>query len=192
MVSFSIYLLDLLAVQGTLNSLLQHHSSKASILQCSAFFIVQLSHPYRTTGKTIALTRWIFVGKTMPLHFIMLSRLIMAFLPRRMHLLIIWLQSPSAVILEPPKIKSLIVSIISLSICHELIGPVALILVFWMLSFKSTFSLSTFTFIKRLFSFSLLSAIRPSAYLRLLIFLLAILIPHCALSSLAFLMMYSA
>ena len=97
---------DLLKVQGALKSLLQHHSSKASILQCSAFFIVQLSHPYMTAGKTIALTRWTFVGKVMSLLIDMLSRLVIAFLPRSKHLLILWLQSPSAVILEPPKIKS--------------------------------------------------------------------------------------
>ena len=94
---------DLLAVQGTLKSLLQHHNSKASILQHSAFFIVQLSHPYMTTGKTIALTRWIFVGKVMSLLFNMLSRLVITFLPRSKHLLILWLKSPSAVILEPKK-----------------------------------------------------------------------------------------
>ena len=109
-------LLDLLAVQGTLKSLLQHHSSKASILQCSAFFIVQLSHPYMTTGKTIALTRETFVGKVMSLLFNVLSRLVRTFLPRSKHLLILWLQSPSAVILESRKIKSLIVSILSPSI----------------------------------------------------------------------------
>ena len=97
--------LDLLAVQGTLKSLLQHHSSEASILRCSAFFTVQLSHPYMTTGKTIALTRWTFVGKVMSLHFNMLSRLVIAILPRNKRLLISWLQSPSAVILEPRKIK---------------------------------------------------------------------------------------
>ena len=95
--------LDLLAVQGTLKSLIQHYSSKASILQCSAFFIVQLPHPYMTTGQTIALTRWNFIGKVMSLLFTMLSRLVTAFLPRSKHLLISWLQSPSAVILEPPK-----------------------------------------------------------------------------------------
>ena len=106
--------MNLLAVQGTLKSLLQHHSSKASILQRSAFFIVQLSHPYMTTGKTITLTRLTFVGKVMSLLFNMLSRLVIAFLPRSKHLLISWLQSPSAVILEPPKIKSLTVSFISL------------------------------------------------------------------------------
>ena len=105
--------LDLLAVQGTLKGLLQHHRSKASILWCSAFFIVQLSHPYMTTGKTIALTRQTFVGKVMSLLFDMLSRLVIAFLPRSKRLLIAWLQSPSAVILEPPKIKSLTISIVS-------------------------------------------------------------------------------
>ena len=95
--------MDLLAVQGTLKSLLQHHNSKASILLCSAFFMVQLSHPYMTTGKTIGLTRWTFAGKVMSLLFNMLSRLVIAFLPRSKHLLISWLQSPSAVTLEPPK-----------------------------------------------------------------------------------------
>ena len=105
LISFKMDWLDLLAVQGTLKSLLQHHSSKASILQCSAFFTVQLSHPYMTTGKTIALTRWSFVGKVMSLLFNMLSRLVITFLPRSKRLLISWLQSPSAVILEPPKIK---------------------------------------------------------------------------------------
>ena len=118
--------LNLLAVQGTLKSLLQHHSSKASILQCSAFFMVQLSHPYMTTGKTIALTRQKFVGKVMSLLFNMLSRLVIAFLPRSKRLSISWLQSPSAVILEPRKIKSVTVSP---SICHEVMGPVAIILV---------------------------------------------------------------
>ena len=111
--------LDLLAVQGTLKSLLQHHSSKASMLQHSTFFIVQLSHPYMTTGKTTALTRQTFVGKVMCLLFNMLSRLVIAFLPRSKHLLISWLQSPSAVILEPPKVKSITISIVSPSICHE-------------------------------------------------------------------------
>ena len=122
--------MDLLAVQVTLKSLLQHHSSKASILQCSAFFIVQHSHPYMTTGKTIALTRQTFVGKIMSLLFNMLSRLVKTFLPRSKHLLISWLQSPSAVILEPKKIKPLTVSIVSPSICHEVMGPDAMILVF--------------------------------------------------------------
>ena len=130
LISFRLDWLDLLAAQGTLNSLLQHHSSKASILQCSAFFTVQLSHPYMTTGKTIALTRWTFVGKVMSLLFNMLSRLVTAFLPRSKHLLISWLQSPSAVILEPQKIKSLTITTISPSICHEVLAPYAMILVF--------------------------------------------------------------
>ena len=115
---------------------LQHHSSKSSILWCSAFFIVQLSHPYMTTGKTIALTRQSFVGKVMSPLFNMLSRLVIAFLPRNKHLLISWLQSPSVVILEPPKINSVTVSP---SICHEVMGLDAMILVFRMLSFKPTF-----------------------------------------------------
>ena len=122
--------LDLLAVQGTRKSLLQHHSSKASILPCSAFFIVQLSHPYMTTGKTIALTRWTFVGKVKSLFFNMLSRLVITFLPRSKCLLISWLQSLSAVILEPQNIKSVTVSIASPCICHEVIGPDAMSLVF--------------------------------------------------------------
>ena len=114
--------LDLLAVQGTLKILLQHHNSKASILLHSAFFIVQLSHPYMTTRKTIALTRRTFVDKVMSLLFNMLSRLVIAFLPRSKYLLISWLQSPCAVILEPPKIKSATVSTVSPSICHEVMG----------------------------------------------------------------------
>ena len=122
--------LDLLAVQGTLKSLLQHRSSKASILQCSAFFTVQLSHPYMTTGKTVALTRWTFVGKVISLLFNTLSRLVITFLPRSKRLLISWLQSPSAVILEPQNIKSTTVSTVSPSICHEVIEPDAMILVF--------------------------------------------------------------
>ena len=122
--------LDLLAVQGTLKSLLQHHSSNTSIVQHSAFFIVQLSHPYMTTGKTIALTRQSFASKVMPLFFNMLSRFVIAFLPRSKHLLISWLQSPSAVILEPRKIKSDTVSTVSPPICHEVMGPDAMTLVF--------------------------------------------------------------
>ena len=122
--------LDLLAVQGTLKSLLQHHSSKASILQHSAFFMVQLSHPYMTTGKTIALTRGTFVGKVMSLLFNMLSRLVITYLPRSKHLLISWLQSPSAVTLEPKKIKFVTVSSFSPSICHEVMGPDVMLLVF--------------------------------------------------------------
>ena len=138
--------MDLLAVQGTLKSLLQHHSSKASILRCSAFFIVQLSHPYMTTGKTIALTRQTFVGKVMSLLYNMLSRLVIAFLPRSKCLLISWLQSASAVILEPPKIKSATFPTVSPSISHEVVGPDAMILVFLKLSFKPVFFTLLFHF----------------------------------------------
>ena len=130
LVSFRMDWLDLLTVQGTLKSLLQHHSSKASILWCSAFFIVQLSHPYITTGKTIALTKWIFAGKVMSLLFNMLSTLVIVFLLRNECLSISWLQSPSAVILEPPKMTSLTVSTVSTSIYHEVMGPDTMILVF--------------------------------------------------------------
>ena len=119
--------MDFLAVQGTLKHLLQHHNSKVSILLGSAFFIIQLSHPYMTTGKTIALTRQNFVGKVMSLLLNMLFRLVITFLPRSKRLLISWLQSPSAVILEPPKIKS---ATVSPSICHEVMGPDAVIFVF--------------------------------------------------------------
>ena len=129
LISFRIDGLDLRAVQGSLESLLQHCSSKASILRRSAFFIV-LSHPYMTTGKPIALTRQTFVGKVMSLLFNMLSRLVITFLPRSKRLLISWLQSPSAVILEPPKIKSDTVSTVSPSISHEVMGPDAMIFVF--------------------------------------------------------------
>ena len=129
LISFRMDWLDLLAVQGTLKSL-QHHTSKASILRRSAFFTVQLSHPYMTTGKTVALTRWTFVGKVISLLFNILSRLVIIFLPRSKSLLISWLQSPSAVILEPPKIKSDTVSTVSPSICHEVMGQDAMILVF--------------------------------------------------------------
>jgi len=191
LISFRMDWLYLLAVQETLKSLLQHHSSKASILWLSAFFIVQLSHPYMTTGKT-TLTRWTFIGKVMSLLCNVLSRLVITFLPRSKHLSISWLKSPSAVILEPKKINSVTVSIVAPSISHEVMGLDAMILVFWLLSFKPTFSLFYFTFIKRLFSASI-SAIRvmSSAYLRWLIFLPAILIPACASSSPAVLMMYS-
>ena len=132
--------LDLLVVQGTLKSLLQHHSSTASILRCSAFFTVQLSHPYMTTGKTIALTRWTFIGKVMSLLFNMLSRLVITFLSRNKLLFsllsckdgfcVSWLKSPSSVILEPQNIKSVTVSTVSPSICHEVMGPDAMIFVF--------------------------------------------------------------
>ena len=127
--SFRTDWLNLLSVQGTLKSLLQHYRSKASILQHSAFFMVQLSHPYMTIRKK-ALTRQTFVGKGMSLLFNMLSRLVRAFLPRSKHLLISWLQSPSAVIWEPKKIKSVTVSIVSTSTCHEVMGPDAMILAF--------------------------------------------------------------
>ena len=122
--------LDLLTVQGTLKSLLQHHSSEASILRHSAFFIVQLSHPYMTMGKNIALIRWTFVGKVTSLLFNMLSTLVITFLPRSKRLLISWQQSLSAVISEPKKMKSVTVFIVSLSICHAVMGPDAMILVF--------------------------------------------------------------
>ena len=131
LISFRMDWLDILAVQGTIKSLLQHHSSKVSILWRSAFFTVQLSHPYMITGKNIALTRRSFVYKVISLLFNMLSRLVITFLPRSKHLLISWLQSPSAVILEPPKIKSATVSTVSPSICHEVMGLDAMILVFW-------------------------------------------------------------
>ena len=165
LISFRIDWVDLLAVQRTLKSLLQHHSSKASILWCS------FSHLYMITRKTIALTVQTFVSQVMSLFFNMLSKSVIALLPMSKHLLISWLRSPSAVILDPKKIKSATVSTVSPSICHEVMGLDAMILVFWMLSFKPTFSLSSFTF---------------------LIFLPVILIPACASSSLAFHIMYSA
>ena len=152
--------------------------------------MVQLSHPYMTTGKTIALTRWT-ISKVMSLLFKMLSRLVIAFLLRTKRLLISWLQSPSVVILQQKEIKSVMVSPY---VCHEVMGPDAIILVFWMLSFKPSFYLSSFIYIKRLFSSFSLSVIREvsSVYLRVLIFFPAILIPACASSSLAFRMKYSA
>ena len=195
LISFRIDWFDLVAVQETLKSLLQHHSTKASILWHSAFFIVQLSHPYTITRKTIALTRRTCVAKVMSLLFNVLSKIVIAFLPRSKCLLILWLQSPSAVILECKKIKVCHCFPICLpwsdgTGCHNLSFFECWVL----LSFKSAFSLSSFTFIKRLFSSSLLSVIRvvSCAYLRLWIFLSAILIPACASSSLAFHMMYSA
>ena len=192
LISFRIEWFDLV-VQGTLKSLLQHHSSKASVLQYSAFFRVQLSHPYMTTGKTKTLTRWTFVSKVMSLLFNMLSRFVIAFLPRSKCLFISWLQSLSAVVLELKKIKSVTVSIVSPSTYHDMQDqmPWSSFFECWVLS--QLFPLS-FTFIKRLFSSSSLSAISlvSSAYLRLLIFLPAILIPACASSSLAFHMVCSA
>ena len=130
LISFRIDWFDLLVVQGTVKSLLQHHSSKASVLQHLVCSIAQLSHPYMTTGNTIILTRWIFVSKVMSLLFNMLSRFVIAFLPRSECLLTSWLQSPSAVILEPKKMKSVTVPIVSPSICHEVMGPDAMNLVF--------------------------------------------------------------
>ena len=152
LISFRMDWWDLLTVQETLKSLLQHHSSKASILRHSAFFIAQISHPYMATGKTIALTRWTFFWKVMSLLFNMLSRLVITFLPRSKRLLISWLQSPSAVILEPQKISGKLVSTVSPSISHEVMGPDAMILVFWMLSFKPTLSLSSRDFLVLLHS----------------------------------------
>ena len=160
LISFRIDWFDLLSVQGTLKSPLQHHSSKVSILQCSAFFMVQLSHLYMTTGKTVALTIQTFVGKVIPLLFNMLSRFVIAFLPRSRCLLISWLQPPSSVILDPKKIKSVIGSIVSPSVCQEVVRLDAMILDFWICVLSQPFSLSSFTFIKRLFSSSSLSAIR--------------------------------
>ena len=130
LISFRMDWLDLLGVQGTRKSLLQPYSSKASILRHSAFFIVQLPQPYMTIGKTIALTRWTFVDKEISLLFNMLSRLVITFLPRSNCLLISWLQSPSAMILKPPKIKSATISTVSPSICHEMMGSDAMIYVF--------------------------------------------------------------
>ena len=187
LISFRTDWFDLLAVQGTLKSLLQHHSLKA------CFFMVQLSYLYTTTRKTIALVTQTFVGKVMSLVFNTLSRFVIAFLPRSKSLLISWLQSLPTVILEPKKIKSVTVSIFSPSICQEVMGPDAVILVFWMLSFKPVFSLSSFTFIKRLFSSCSLSAFRvvSSAFMWLLIFLPEGLTPTWASSSLAFHIIYS-
>ena len=130
LISFRMDWLDLLVVQGTLKNLLQHHSSKASVLWCSAFFTVQLSHRYMTTGKTIALTRWTFVGKVMSQLLNMLSRLVITFLPRSKRFLISWLQSPYAVILEPKKIKSVTVYTVAPSICSEVMGQDAIIFIF--------------------------------------------------------------
>ena len=139
LISFRMDWLDLLSVQGTLKSLLQNHSSKTSVLQCSAFFTVQLSHPYMTTGKNMALTRRTFVDKVISLLLNVLSRLVITFLPRSKRILISWLQSPSAVILEPQKIKSDTVFTVSPSISREVMGPDAMIFIFGMLSFKPSF-----------------------------------------------------
>ena len=185
LISFKTDWFDLLVLHGTLKSLLHHYSSKASILWRSTFFMVQHTHPYLTTGKTIALIRWTLITKVTSLLYNILSRLVIVFLTRSKCLLISWLQSPSAVILEPPKIKSLTVSIVSPSICHEMIGLDAIIFIFWILSFKPTFSLYSFTFIERI-------GVISSAYLRLLVFLLVIMILACAPSSPVFCMLYSA
>ena len=194
LISFKIDWFDLLAVQGTFRNFLQHHSLKASIVWRSAFLMVQLSQPYMTTGKTIALTICTFVGRVMSLLFNTLSRFVIAFLPRSNRLLISWLQSPSTVILEPKKRKSVTISTFYPSICHEVMELDALILDFLIFSLKLTFSLSFFTLIKRFFCSSSLSAIRvvSSAYLRLLMFLPPVLILACNSSSPAFLMISSA
>jgi len=178
LISFWMDWFDLLVVQQTLKSLLQHHSSKASIFQLSVFFMVQISHLYMTTGKTIALTVWTFAGKVMSPLFNTLSRFVIAFLPRSKCILILCLQSLATVILEPKKIKSATVSTFPPSICYKVMGPDAMIPVFWILSFEPAFLLYSFTIIKRLSSSCSLSATKvvSSAYLRLLIFLLAILI----------------
>ena len=190
----------LLGLTGLISSLSKglsrvftHHSSKASVLQHSVFFMVQLSHPYMTTGKTIVFL-CTFVGKVISLLFNRLSRFVIAFLPRSKRLLISWLQSPSIVILQPKKIKSLTVSIVSSSIWHGVMGPDTMVFVFWKLSITQLFHSLLPPSFKRLLSCSLLSAIRvvSSAYLRLLIFLPAVLIPASDSSSLVFLMMYSA
>jgi len=198
LISFRMDYLEILAVEESLKSLLQHHRSKESIFWHSAFFIVQLSHLYMTTGKTIALTRQTYVGKVVSLFFNMLSRLVITFLPRSKCLLISWLHEIICSDFGAQKSKewqeklSVTISNVSPSICHEEMGLDVMILVFWMLSVKLTFSLSSFTFINRLFNSSL-SAINvvSSAYLRPLILLVAIVIPPCASSS-PFLMMYSA
>ena len=156
LISFRTDWFDLLVVQGTLRSLPQHQSSKASILRCSSFLMVQLSYPYMTTEKTIALTRQTFFGKVLSLLLNVLSLFIIAFLPWSKHLLISRLQSPSAVILEPQKINSVTVSIVTPSVCHEGRGLDAMIIVFWMLHFEPLFSLSSFTFIRKLCSFHFL------------------------------------
>ena len=188
LISFGIDWFDLLVVEGTLKSLLQHHSSKASVLWCSALFIVQLSHLYMATVKTITLTIQTFLSKVMSLLFSMLARFIFAFLQRSKHLLISWLQSPSKVILEPKRKESLSwFPLFPQLFAIKWWDTDALIFVFPMLSFKSAFSLSSFTFSKRLFNSSSLSTIRvvSYAYRKLLIFLPAVLIPACDSSRIA-------
>ena len=172
LISFKTDWFYLLAVQGILKSLFQHHSLEASTLWCSAFHMVQLSQLYMTTGMTVALTMWTFVGKVMSLLFNTLSTFVIAFLPGNNHLLISCLQSPSTVISEPKKRKSVTTSTFSPSICHEVMGQDPIVLVFLIWSFKLAFPLCSFTLIKRFFSSFSLSAIRvvSSAYLRLLYF----------------------
>ena len=180
--------------RGLSKSLFQHRSSKASVLPNSVFFIVQHSHPLFTTGKTTGLTIQVFVCKVMSLLFIMLARFVIAFLPRSDYLLISWLQSLSVSDFRAQENKVVTVSTAFPSIYHEVMGSDAMILVFWMLSFKPAFSLSSFAFIERLFSSSSFSAMRmeSSAYLRLLLFFPAILIPAYASFNLALHMIYSA
>ena len=193
LISFRSDCFDLHAVQGPHKSLLQDHNSKKSILLCSAFFLVQLSYPYKTTGKTIALTRWTFVSKVMTLLCHMLSSFVIVFLSKSKCLLISWLQSMSMTFCDAQENK-ICRYFHFFPVCYEVMGPDAVILVFWMLSFKPAFSISSYTFITRLFSsFSLLDIRKiSSAYLMLLIFLLAILIPAWDSFCLAFRMMYSA
>ena len=167
LISFRIDWLDLLAVQGTLKSLLQHLNMKASVLQQSAFFMVHLSHLSMTAGKTVALTIQIFVGKVIALLFNMLFRFVIAFLPRSKCLLISWLQSPTAVIFESTKTKHVNASTFSSSICHEVMGPDAMILVFWMLSFKPPSSLSSFTFINKLFCLLMICTFFSNEFLQI-------------------------
>ena len=192
-ISFKIDWFDLLAVQQTLKCLLQHHISKASILQWSIFFIFQLSHLYLIIGKAIALTIWTFIWKVMSLPFNILSNFVTAFLSRTRSLLISWLQFPSAVILDSKKIKSVTGSNFTPYICPKVMGPDAIFLVFWMSSFKQTFLLSSFTLIKRLLSsLSFLHYRGIICISEVANILPEILISACASSSPAFRMMYSA
>ena len=185
--------LDLLAAQGTLKESSPTPQFKSINSLALSFLYSSILTSIHDHWKNHTLTRWTFFGKVMSLLFIMLSRLVIIFLQRSKRLLISWLQLPSAVILEPRKIKSATVSTVSPCICHEVMGLNAMVLVFWMLSFKPAFSLFSSTLIKRLFSSFLLFSIRVSfAYLRLLIFLPVVLIPACDSSSLVFHMLYSA
>ena len=187
--------LDLLAVQGTLKSLLQHRNSEASFLQCSGFFVAHFSYPYTTTRKIIVLTVWAFVSEMISLLFNTLFRFVIAFLPRSKCLLISWLQSPSAVILDPKKIKSVTASTFSFSICYEVMGPDAMILFLSFLTVEIQASFFTLLFHppqEALWFLFIAIRMVSFAYLRLLIFLLTILIPLCDSSSLEIHMMYSA